>query len=290
MKVAILGVSGMLGSAVLETFAGFSGDVISTSRSGVAPPSRTKTKHRRFDALLNPLEEALHGLESGDYVINCIGIIKTEIDENSDQSKANATQINGIFPEKLAVYAESQGLKVIQIATDCAFSGRVGHYSEASPKDAMDHYGKTKVAGEIQSSAMMHLRVSIIGPELRGHTSLYDWVAFQPIGSKITGFTNHLWNGIPAKHFAKISRAVIESSLFASGIQHIVPRDKVTKANLVRLIAQHAKRRDLVIEDGLAPESIDRTLVTNNEFFNLKLWAAAGYPQPPSIAELVAEI
>lgn len=290
MKVAILGVTGMLGSAVLEAFAKFSGDVISTSRLGLAPVSTAKAKHRSFDALVDPLEEALHGLVSGDYVINCIGIIKAEIDETSDQSKTNATLINAIFPEKLATYAESKGLRVIQIATDCAFSGRVGHYSETSPKDAMDHYGKTKVAGEILSSSMMHLRVSIIGPELRGHTSLYDWVALQSIGAKITGFTNHLWNGIPAKLFAKISRAVIESSLFAAGIQHIVPSDEVTKADLVRLIAQHARRNDLVIEDGLAPESIDRTLATNNPELNLQLWAAAGYVKPPSIAELVAEI
>jgi dTDP-4-dehydrorhamnose reductase len=280
----------MLGQAVSRAFSDFEGEVILSSRSGAIPNSSPDFAQIRFDARADSTSQALSRLDRGDYVINCIGVIKSEIDEQSTESLANATAVNSAFPKALAQQAELKGIRVIQIATDCAFSGKSGHYSESSTHDAQDHYGKTKSDGEVVSNSMMHLRVSIIGPEIRGHKSLYDWVALQPLGAKITGFRNHRWNGIPAKHFAKISRAVIESGLFKSGTQHIVPRDEVTKSELVRLIAQHARRSDLVIEDGLAPDSIDRTLLTENPTFNVQLWAAAGYSIVPSIAELVAEI
>lgn len=280
----------MLGQAVSNEFSDFEGVVILSSRSGAIPHSSPEFAQIGFDARADSASQALSQLDRGDYVINCIGVIKSEIDEQSTESLANATAVNSVFPKSLAQQAELKGVRIIQIATDCAFSGKAGHYSESSTHDAQDHYGKTKSDGEVVSNSMMHLRVSIIGPEIRGHKSLYDWVALQPHGAKVTGYTNHRWNGIPAKHFGKISRAVIESGLFKAGTQHIVPRDEVTKAELVRLIAQHARRSDLEISDGFAFDSIDRTLVTENADFNAQLWAAAGYSIVPSIAELVAEI
>ena len=290
MTVMLLGATGMLGNAVLREFESFSGGLIATSRTGKIEGLSKAVTQVAFDAKSGDLGFLLGDMQKGDYLINCIGVIKSEIDEASTESKDNATAINAVFPQNLAEVSESKGLRIIQIATDCAFSGKTGHYSESSHHDAEDHYGLTKSAGEVVSDSMMHLRVSIIGPETRGHKSLYDWVALQPFGAKITGYTNHLWNGIPAKHFARISRAIIESDLFVPGTQHIIPKDEVTKAQLVRLIAAHTVRQDLTIADGMASEAIDRTLTTNNPGFNSRLWQAAGYLQPPTIAELVAEI
>jgi dTDP-4-dehydrorhamnose reductase len=137
---------------------------------------------------------------------------------------------------------------------------------------------------------MMHLRVSIIGPEKRGFTSLYDWVARQPRDAQIFGYTNHYWNGIPAKHFGKIAKAIIENDLFEAGLHHLLPSDEVTKAQLVRLIAEHSGRSDLRISDAPSAVGIDRTLSTNRPEFSAGLWRATGYSTPPTIAQLVREI
>ena len=289
MKVLILGASGMLGYAVTQVFTHFPGQVICVSRKalhGLALP----LENRIFDADINDLSEVAGDLEPGDFIINCIGIIKTEIDESSAESRNRAQRINSEFPARLAKFADSRQSKVIQIATDCVFSGKAGHYSESSEHDPEDVYGKTKSAGEIVSDSMMHLRVSIIGPEKRGFTSLYDWVARQPANAKITGYTNHFWNGIPAKHFGKIARGVIENNVFEPGVHHIIPGDEVTKAELVKLIARHSKRWDIRVLDGLAPSRIDRTLSTQDPAFNETMWRVAGYPRPPLIADLVKEI
>ncbi len=289
-KVLILGGTGMLGGAVVREFSGFDGRLLVSSRAGQILSLDQAVEQVAFDAKSDSVGDILQSLGGADYVINCIGIIKSEIDERSESSRQNATEVNTLFPRKLAEEAENRGIRVIQIATDCAFSGRTGHYSETSPHDATDHYGKTKSQGEVSSVSMMHLRVSIIGPETRGHTSLYDWVSLQPRNAHITGYVNHRWNGIAAKHFGKLARGIVESRTFLAGVHHVIPQDEVNKCELVTLIAQHSGRGDIEINPGLAPDAIDRTLVTNNPDFNRTLWASAGYPNPPTIADLVAEI
>jgi dTDP-4-dehydrorhamnose reductase len=288
MKILILGCTGMLGSAVTQVFSQSNVKIIATARTLIAriPPN---VELLQFDAETGDLDSLDLALESGDYIINCIGIIKSEIDETSPGSRTRAIRVNAEFPERLAQFAEARQLRVIQIATDCVYSGRLGSYDENSPLDPVDLYGLTKSQGEVVSANYMHLRVSIIGPETRGFTSLYEWVARQPKGSEIRGFTNHLWNGIPAKHFAKIALAVIEKGLFNPGVHHIVPSDVVSKATLVRLIAKRADRHDLVIVDYETGQPIDRSLRTVSRL-NSALWAAAGYDELPAIATLVSEI
>ena len=288
MKILILGCTGMLGSAVTQVVSQSNAKVIATARteSTKLPP---EVEVLQFDVETDDLESLDFVLESGDFIINCIGIIKSEIDENDSSSRARAIRVNAEFPQRLAKFAEARRLHVIQIATDCVYSGRLGGYDENSPLDPVDLYGQTKSQGEVASANFMHLRVSIIGPETRGFTSLYEWVARQPQGATIRGFTNHLWNGIPAKHFAKIALAIIEKDLFKSGVHHVVPRDIVSKATLVRLIAERAGRHDLVIVDYENERAIDRSLRTISGV-NSALWVATGYDDLPSIAKLVSEI
>ena len=57
------------------------------------------------------------------------------------------------------------GARVLQIATDCVYSGAQGAYVETDLHDALDVYGKTKSLGECQEPNVYHLRCSIIGPE-----------------------------------------------------------------------------------------------------------------------------
>jgi dTDP-4-dehydrorhamnose reductase len=288
MKILILGCTGMLGSAVTQVFSQSTANIIATARTAnIEVPSNVELL--TFDAESDALESILANLEAGDYVINCIGIIKSEIDESNPVSFARATKINAEFPKQLAQFAEARNLRVIQIATDCVYSGNHGGYDEKSPHDPVDLYGKTKSLGEIPSPNFMHLRVSIIGPEKRGYSSLYEWVARQPRNATIRGYINHFWNGVPAKHFALLAKAAIEKELFEAGVHHVVPSDVVSKSNLVRLIAKHSGRSDLTVVDYETDQPVDRSLRTISHL-NHSLWNAAGYAELPSIAKLVSEI
>ena len=56
--------------------------------------------------------------------------------------------------------------KIYQIATDCVYDGSSKLYSESSPHNPLDVYGKTKSLGEVQSGNFFNIRVSIIGKEI----------------------------------------------------------------------------------------------------------------------------
>ena len=46
-------------------------------------------------------------------------------------------------------FLEQSNGPILQIATDCVYSGATGGYTESSSHDALDVYGKTKSLGEV---------------------------------------------------------------------------------------------------------------------------------------------
>ena len=163
-RVLILGATGMLGTAVMNEFLNFEGDVVVTTRGKKLEGLPNSISQLSFDATTDAPAAAFKGLGKVDFVVNCIGIIKPHISDSDDKQRLNALQINSLFPQKLADWASETGAKVIQIATDCVFSGHKGSYLESDAHDALDVYGKSKSLGEVPNPSMLHLRVSIIGP------------------------------------------------------------------------------------------------------------------------------
>ena len=280
-KVLILGGTGMLGHAVLKEFDESTGAITFTSRNGSGIP---------FDVLTDRVDDLSKHVGNGDYIINCLGITKPHINDEIEQDAAKAKLVNSLFPAELASLAENTGSRVIQIATDCVFSGRKGHYLETDVHDAQDVYGKTKSLGEVVSDNVMHIRVSTIGRELGRSTLLLEWVLSHAKGAAISGYKDHFWNGVTTNHFAKVVRGIIENDGFRSGLSHLVPGDELSKADLVRQIASAFGRTDLIIKDTNSGKPINRTLSTTDPAFNQRLWAGAGYPDIPTIEQLIAEI
>ena len=280
-NVLILGGTGMLGHAVLKEFEGFSGNINLTSRNGSGIP---------FDVLTDSVDSLAKFVGSDDYIINCLGITKPHINDDNEQDVARAELVNSLFPAELALLAENTSSRVIQIATDCVFSGNKGHYLETDTHDAEDVYGKTKSIGEVVSDNVMHIRVSTIGRELGRSTLLLEWVLSHAQGATIPGYTDHFWNGVTTNHFAKVVRGLIENDGFRSGISHLVPADELSKADLVRQLASAFGRTDLIVKDTDSGKPIDRTLSTTDPAFNQSLWAGSGYPDIPTIEQLIAEI
>jgi dTDP-4-dehydrorhamnose reductase len=281
-RVLILGSTGMLGSACLKVFGSDkSFEVFATSR-------KPGGQHVSFDAKKSDLT-ILFNEYRPNWIINCIGIIKPHINEMSPDSIQNAIKINSQFPADLAAAAKKNKTKIIQIATDCVYSGERGMYTESDLHDATDVYGKTKSLGEVPSENVMHLRSSIIGPEVGRATSLLEWFRNQPKNAHINGFSDHLWNGITTHHFAKVSLGIVKSNCFSQGVHHIIPSNIVTKAHLLNIFSETYNRKDIKINEIISSNHVDRTLSTNQKEFNLNIWELAGYNSPPTIAEMVNE-
>jgi dTDP-4-dehydrorhamnose reductase len=278
----------MLGSTVARLLNEQGLEIIEGNRSGVAVAS--KSKAIKIDA--NTPQDFTSVFQSEDirYVINCIGLIKQLISESKSESTLEAIRVNSIFPRRLEKFANLYNFRIIQIATDCVFSGDKGDYSEVDVHSPLDVYGMTKSLGEIRGPNVMILRCSIIGPEQKGNNSLLSWFLSQPLNSEIIGYPNHMWNGLTTLHFAKIIAGIIREDFFIPGLHHLVPADVESKGTLLELFRKHYGRTDLRISHVDAPTLVNRILKTATPSINLELWKMAGYNFPPTIEQMVDEL
>lgn len=294
-KVLVLGGNGMLGAALVRWFA-YEPQVstTATSRTGGAPLGLSMVGSSvnwiELDVEKTSVSELQSLCANFDLVVNAIGRIKQRINLKSLVDREATLRANSVFALMLAQAAEAGGFKVVQIATDCVFSGNDGNYIETDKHDADDLYGLSKSLGEIESPNVFNLRCSIIGLELNSSYSLLNWFLSQPKESSINGYTNHFWNGITALHFAKICGGLLAAETSRTFNTHLVPANSLTKCELLKVFSMAFDRRDVSIIPTEAPQSIDRTLTTRNQELNQKLWLNAGYSTPPSIEEMVAEI
>ena len=282
-RVLVIGSTGMLGGTVFQTLTGRGLEVLEASRS----------RGLIFDAEVDSVEDLLRkaGVRAGDFVVNCVGLTKAHIFEDNKESIARAIRLNVLFPLALARASEELNLRVIQVATDCVFSGAEGKYLESSPHNAYDAYGKSKSLGEVKSEHVMHLRCSLVGPEGDGRQSLFfEWVRALEPESQINGYVNHHWNGLTSLAFAKIVAGILQSDTFIPGTHHLVPADQLTKYELIKLELELLKREDVQVEAFQAEEYIDRTLATHAPETNIMLFAVAGYKRVPTIREMMEEL
>ena len=285
MKIAVLGTTGMLGSTVAKFLSGSQSEVWEFNRSGKSVVEGNRSEFldvTKDSSLANFLENSRF-----DYVINCVGLIKQLINETSDEQVRLAYRLNSDFPSMLDQYSSQTSTKVIQIGTDCVFSGLQGSYDESSDFDCTDIYGLSKVEGESRSKGLMTIRTSIIGRELNSSVSLMDWLINQKPNSKVHGFTNHFWNGVTTLDFARVVDGVIKDNRFRPGAIHLIPRNQITKYDLLCIIAKSFNRTDLYIEPFSEINEINRTLSTVFPDENSTLWSQAGYVEPPTISEMV---
>ena len=284
-KILVLGSTGMLGRMVSEYFSQFPEyELFQTFRS---IQNNKLVNNHKFDAMTDSLELLIEKIKP-DYLINCIGIIKPEINERNQSSINRAININTYFPIKLSKSAKKHNFKYVQIGTDCVFSGLVGNYQENSFQDAADVYGKTKIAGEIFDSSKYLLRSSIVGPEPGQGKSLLNWFLSQN-QQTVNGFIDHKWNGITTLNFAKIVHGMIKSSKFINNLQHITPQDEVSKYDLLLYFNKYFQA-NVTIESVDSNNPVNRTLATINPELNQQLWNVAGYRSVPTIEENIKEL
>ena len=222
-----------------------------------------------FDASNLSLLEKKEFLElKTDYIINCIGITKPFSRDNDPEGVKNAILINSKFPWELGEYGKNKNIKVIQIATDCVFSGRRSNYNESDPHDPLDVYGKSKSLGEVFNGSVLNIRCSIIGPEVKTQKSyLLEWFLSQPDGGVIDGYEHHKWNGATTLQFAQLCEKIIINDFYnqlleISHIHHYLPNKIINKFELMNIFNNIFKKNLIINRVNIPEQKIDRTLST----------------------------
>ena len=263
-KILIFGISGMLGS----TFFKYLSENENYYLYGTVRDNQKKNLVRRicpngeilvFNKLLDEslLENFFNEIKP-DFVINCIGIIKQS---NNSIYTSSYIAINSLFPHLLSNINEKFNSKLIQISTDCVFSGNKGMYSEQDIPDASDIYGRSKLLGElVDNKKNLTIRTSIIGHEIQSFNSLLNWFLSQT--NNIKGFSRAIFSGFTTLELAKIFENYILPNDRLTGLYHI-SSNPITKYNLLLKIKDIYGKEISITKDEVF--EIDRSL--NSKIF-----------------------
>ncbi|WP_042955837.1 SDR family oxidoreductase [Pseudomonas sp. G5(2012)] len=278
MKILVLGATGMLGSMMYkQLFADERYDVWGTTRSPSALTSFSEAERTNLLSNVDVLDSdqliSVFSKIRPDAVINCVGLIKQL---STAKDPMSVLPINSLLPHRLAKLCELCSSRLIQISTDCVFSGRKGMYVESDISDAEDIYGKSKYLGEVvDSKSVVTLRTSIIGHELNSTYSLVDWFLSQ--SESVKGFAKAIFSGLPTVELARVVREFVLPNVELSGLYQVAA-NPIDKFSLLSLISSaYEKKIEIVRDENLI---IDRSLDPS------KFQAATGYVAP-SWAELI---
>ncbi|MBI5034839.1 MAG: SDR family oxidoreductase [Chloroflexi bacterium] len=282
-RVLILGGEGMLGHKVFQVLASRF-DTFATFRdpdgSWLRYPMYANVAREQLVAGVDALNFAsvirAVAQTKPDVVINCIGIIK-QLKEAKDPFISIA--LNSLFPHQLADLCAATGARLFHMSTDCVFTGRKGHYTEADTADAEDLYGRTKLLGEVDRVNCLTIRTSIIGRDFLKQSAMLEWFLSNR-GGKVQGYTGAIYTGFPTQTLAHIMGDLIEFHPNLSGLYQVASQPINKYDLLVKL--RDAMNLDIAIE----PQSeffCDRSLSAE------RFVAATGYVIP-TWDEMVAEI
>lgn len=192
-------------------------------------------------------------------IVNCIGVTKQLSNQNNI---VNTMSINTILPHRLEVLCENLGIRLVQLSTDCIFSGKKGLYKEQDSSDADDLYGKSKFLGEVVGTNSLTLRKSTIGLELSNKHGLIEW--FLNERDEVKGYSNAIYSGFTSSCLASIVEEIIMNHADLNGVLNLASKP-ISKYDLLvnlrdRLDDFHI---DIIQDDKI---KIDRSL--NPDKFN----------------------
>jgi dTDP-4-dehydrorhamnose reductase len=271
-NVLVLGSTGMLGTTVLLELGGkehYRVAGTSTRPYGSAHPLADTVRLFPFNAE-DDVETQLaqiHGQFPFDVVINCIGIIKPYCKDDDPAGVLRAVNVNARFPHLLSKACSDidSNIRIVQIATDCVYSGKTGNYTENEPHDALDVYGKTKSLGEVKLPNFLNIRCSIIGHEINGKLSLIEWFLSNEDGQEVNGFDHHEWNGVTTLQFAQLCDKLIAGGEWNKirpqyDTVHYVINETVTKYEILLIFNEVYSRSMIVKKVNDIGEPVLRTI------------------------------
>lgn len=179
-----------------------------------------------------------------DSVINCIGLLN----QFADKDQPAAVFLNSYLPHLLASITQDTTTQIIQMSTDCVFSGKRGKYAENDCPDGPSFYDRSKALGELNDGKNLTLRNSIVGPDINpAGIGLLNW--FMQQTGDIKGYTNVLWTGLTTLQLAKImEQAAIEK---AHGLYNMVYEKPISKYDLLQLFNKFFRDNKIrIVPDG----------------------------------------
>ncbi|PJJ61755.1 dTDP-4-dehydrorhamnose reductase [Compostimonas suwonensis] len=107
---------------------------------------REVTALSRADLDVTDLDAVRAAVAGHDAVINAAAYTKVD---DAETNEADAYAVNALGAQNLALASAEAGARLVQVSTDYVFDGAATEpYDEATPRDPISAYGRTKAEGE----------------------------------------------------------------------------------------------------------------------------------------------
>ena len=254
MKVLVLGSTGMAGHLITL--------FLKQQGHNVTAYSRSSFSHcKNIIGNIFNTEELKKIIIDGNYdaIVTCLGILN----DLADKNRSEAVFLNSYLPHFIADFLKESKTKLIQISTDCVFSGNTGPYDEDSFRDGIKFYDRSKALGEIIDEKNLTIRSSIIGPDMKqGGIGLFNWFMAQK--GSVEGFCGAIWTGVTTLTLAKAIDQAVKQDL--SGLYNLVNNRSISKFDLLTLINESFRKNEILITKSEFPV-IDKSLRNNRSDF-----------------------
>lgn len=255
MKFLVLGAGGMAGHTIAIYLKEKGHDVSGLALDNLSFCKTIVGDARDNDLLRNTLINGRY-----DAVINCIGILN----QFADQNVGLAIYLNSYLPHLLAEITLNTSTQIIQMSTDCVFSGKKGNYTETDQPDGVTIYDRTKALGEINDNKNITFRNSIIGPDINVNgIGLLNW--FMKENGPVKGFRSAIWTGLTTLQLAMAMEQAASEK--ANGLYNLVYTEPITKYELLLLLNKYLRNNKIAITpyDGTC---VNKSLKRTNFNFN----------------------
>jgi dTDP-4-dehydrorhamnose reductase len=268
MEILILGATGMAGHTISLYLQEQGHSVTAFSTNAFPYCKNINGDAMDKDFIISMLRDVEY-----DVVINCIGVLN----QACDSQPSRAVYLNSYLPHLLSDTLGGTKTKLIQMSTDCVFSGKSGPYSENSMRDGETFYDRTKALGEVEDDKNLTFRNSIIGPDMKENgIGLFNW--FMKQSGTINGYTKAIWTGVTTLTLAKaMERAAVEN---LTGIYNLVNNESISKFDLLGLFNKQMRNGKLSIRENETVD-LDKSLVNNRKDFAF---------QVPSYEQMIIEM
>ena len=265
-RILVLGASGMLGHMLVRVLSE-NHTVFGTTLSQyskTSPLVQILSREKWLDTVdvctIEAIERTISDVKP-DVVLNGVGLIKQKMSPNIN---SHAIQINSLFPHQLLEICKKTDTRLIHFSTDCVFEGTPGVKRVTDTPTATDIYGLSKLLGEVQEGPALTLRTSVVGRQLFGTESLFEWAISQR-GNTVSGFKNAIYTGLTTLELSHVVKRIIEEQPDLVGLFQVASKP-ISKYELLAKL-------NVMLNLGLTIESntdfyCDRTL-DGSEFSGL---------------------
>jgi len=252
MKIGVFGANGLLGTHLCALH-----------------PVTAITKRMCDISSLAQVEQVIKKHEF-DVVINCAGIT------NRHPDRQLMYRVNAFGPKVLKQVCDQNGVRLIQVSTDCVYNPveyqGLGHLEKDMPVPS-DDYGMSKFLGEVTDSPHLTVRTSFVGwPDPTGR-GLIAWL-MNETGGIVPGYYWAWWNGLTTTELAAQLMILIDKGY--GGLLHLVG-ETTTKFDMLETIIRVYDLTKVVVAEY--EPKIDRCLYSSHLF-----------PVPKSFEQMIIEM